>query len=62
MTIKAIVELRKTHEELGEVLEFLAEYDDGLDADWSEVVIDYKWLLQQCKHRRETLQKRGHRQ
>ena len=59
MTIKAISEMKKTHEEMGEVLEYLSEHEDGLDADWSEVVIDYKWLLQQCKHRKTTLEKRG---
>ena len=59
MTIKAISELRKTHREMGEVLEFLEKYEDGIDADYSSVTIDYKWLCQELKHRRESLQKRG---
>ena len=57
--IKAIKVLQDTHREMGEVLEFLAEYEDGVDADWSQVVIDYRWLLNECNHRKTTLEKRG---
>ena len=56
--IDEIKELRRTHEELGEVLEYLAVNDDGVGADWSQVVIDYNWLLQECKHRATTLRNR----
>ena len=37
-------------------LEVLEDYEN---ADYSEVEIDYRWLLQQLEHRRETLQRRG---
>ena len=62
MTIKAISELQKTHREMGEVLEFLEKYETGEDADYSTVTIDYRWLCQELKHRRESLQKRGRTQ
>ena len=52
----------KTHREMGEVLEFLEKFEDGIDADYSSVTIDYRWLCQELKHRRESLQKRGRTQ
>ena len=57
--IKAIGELKKTHEEMGMVLEFLEEFEDGIGADYSSVTIDYKWLVQELKHRQTTLKNRG---
>ena len=36
MTIKAILELKKTHKEMTEVLDELEVYEDGVDADWTE--------------------------
>ena len=59
MMIKAISELQKTHREMGKVLEYLAENEDGVDSDYSTVTIDYRWLLQELKHRKTTLEKRG---
>ena len=56
--IKAIKVLQDTHREMGEVLKFLEEYEDGVDADYSSVTIDYRWLLQELKHRQTTLKKR----
>ena len=41
------------------LLNELAVLEDGLDADYSQVVIDYKWLCNELEHRRTTLQKRG---
>ena len=58
MTIKAIVELQKTHKEMTEVLRELEVYEDGIDADWTETVTDYRWLLQMCKHRLTSLKQR----
>ena len=58
MTIKVIVELQKTHKEMTEVLEELEVYEDGVDADWTETVTDYRWLLQMCKHRLTSLKQR----
>lgn len=59
--IKAIAELKKTHARMTTVLNELEILEDGVGADWSQVVIDYKWLVNECEHRRETLQKRGRR-
>ena len=56
--IRAMVVLEETHKEFGEVIEELKELEDGVDVDWSEVVMDYKWILQQCKHRLTTLKMR----
>jgi hypothetical protein len=56
--IKAISVLEETHNEFGKVIEELKELEDGVDVDWSEVVMDYKWILQQCKHRVTTLKMR----
>lgn len=58
MTIKAILELKKTHKEMTEVLDELEVYEDGIDADWTETVTDYRWLLQMCKHRLTSLKQR----
>ena len=59
MTIKAILELKKTHKEMTEVLDDLETLEDGVDSDYSSVTIDYRWLCQELKHRRTSLQKRG---
>jgi len=57
--IKAIEELKKTHEEMGMVLNDLAVLEDGEGADYSQLVIDYRWIANELEHRRTTLQKRG---
>jgi len=59
MTIKAIAELKKSHSRMTTVLNELAVLEDGIEADYSQVTIDYRWLVQELEHRRETLQKRG---
>lgn len=41
------------------ILNELDVLEDYSDADYSDVETDYRWLLQQLEHRRETLQKRG---
>ena len=50
--------MKKTHKEMSSVLDELAVYEDGLDADWTETVTDYKWLCQMCKHRLTSLKQR----
>lgn len=57
--IKAIAELKKTHRRMTTVLNELEVLEDGIDADYSQVTIDYRWLVQELEHRRETLQRRG---
>ena len=59
MSIVAIKELKKTHARMTTVLNELAVLEDGIDADYSQVTIDYRWLVQELEHRRETLQRRG---
>ena len=59
MVIKAISEMKKTHSRMTTVLNELAVLEDGVGADYSQVTIDYLWLVQELEHRRETLQKRG---
>ncbi len=41
------------------VLNELELLEDGLDVDYTDVVTDYHWLVQQLESRRETLQRRG---
>lgn len=59
MTIKAITELKKAHSRMTTVLNELEVLEDGEGADYSEVVTDYRWIVQMLEHRRTTLQKRG---
>ena len=71
-TVEDIKQLKKIHSRMTTVLNELEalEYTETEtkelnlehDADYSEVTIDYRWLLQQLEHRRETLQKRGRTQ
>ena len=51
--------MKKTHARMTTVLNELEVLEDGIDADYSQVTIDYRWLVQELEHRRETLQKRG---
>ena len=57
--IKAIDEMKKTHARMTTLLNELAILEDGINADYSQVVINYKWLCNELEHRRTTLQKRG---
>lgn len=41
------------------LLNELEVLEDGEGADYSQIVIDYKWLCNELEHRRTTLQKRG---
>ncbi len=40
MSIKAIDEMKKTHSRMSTVLNELAVLEDGVDADYSQVVIE----------------------
>lgn len=57
--IKEISDLKKAHTRMSTVLNELAVLEDGVGADYSEVVTDYRWIVQLLEHRRETLQKQG---
>lgn len=54
-------ELRHTHARMSTILNELDVLEDGKDVDYSEVRIDYRWLVQQLEHRRESLLRRGRR-
>lgn len=60
--IKAITELKKYHSRMTTVLNELDELEDGEGADYTDVVIDYKWLVMSLEDRREQLQRRGRTQ
>ena len=57
--IRAIEEMKRYNARLTTVINELEVLEDGVDVDWSQVVIDYKWIANECEHRRTTLQKRG---
>ena len=60
--IKAISELQKYHARMTTVLNELEVLEDGVDADYSDVVTDYHWIVVMLEQRRERLQRRGRRQ
>ena len=62
MTIKAILELKKTHKEMTEVLDDLETLEDGVGADYTDVVTDIRWNVLMLENRRESLQRRGRTQ
>ncbi len=57
--IKAISELQKYHARMTTVLNELEVLEDGVDADYSDVVTDYHWIVVMLEQRRERLQRRG---
>jgi hypothetical protein len=60
--IKAISELQKYHSRMTTVLNELEVLEDGVDADYSDVVTDYHWIVVMLEQRRERLQRRGRTQ
>lgn len=59
MTKNPIEKMKHTHARMETVLNELAILEDFDGADYSEVDVDYRWIVQQLEHRRTTLQKRG---
>lgn len=57
--IKAISELQKYHARMTTVLNELEVLEDGVDADYSDVVTDYHWIVVMLEQRRDRLQRRG---
>ena len=57
--IKAISELQKYHSRMTTVLNELEVLEDGVDADYSDVVTDYHWIVVMLEQLRERLQRRG---
>ena len=60
--IKAISELQKYHARMTTVLNELEVLEDGVDADYSDVVTDYHWIVVMLEQRRDRLQRRGRTQ
>lgn len=52
-------QLKNAHARMTTILNELEILEDWEGCDYSEVSTDYRWLVQQLEHRRETLQKRG---
>ena len=61
MTIKAIIELKKYHSRMTTVLNELETLEDGVDVDYTPVVMGYRNAVYILEERRERLQKRGRR-
>lgn len=59
--ITAISELNKYKIRLNTVLSELETLEDGIDADYSEIVTDLHWIVYHLEQRREQLQRRGRR-
>jgi len=57
--IKAIEELNRYKARLNTVLSELETLEDGVDADYQDVIIDLRWVDMNLENRRESLQKRG---
>ena len=60
--IKAIDELNKYKARLNTVLSELETLEDGVDADYQEVITDLRWVVMTLENRRESLQRRGRTQ
>ena len=57
--IKAIAELKKYNARLTTVLNELETLEDGVGADYTDVVTDIKRNVLMLENRRESLQRRG---
>jgi len=59
---EAIKKLKHTNARMTTVLNELEILEDGKDADYSELVIDYRWIVSMLEQRRERLQRRNRTQ
>ena len=59
MTIKAIEELKRYNARLTTVINELEVLEDGVNADYQDVLTDLHWNVVMLENRRESLQKRG---
>ena len=60
--IKAIAEMKKTHSRMTTILNELEVLEDGVGADYTDVITDIRWNVLMLENRRESLQKRGRTQ
>ena len=61
MTKEPVKELKMYHSRLTTVLNELEILEDYVDADYSGVLIDLRWVVHVLEDRRESLQRRGRR-
>ena len=57
--IKAIEELNRYKARLNTVVKELETLEDGVDADYQDVIVDLRWVVHILEQRREQLQRRG---
>ena len=57
--IDEIRELNRYKARLNTVLSELETLEDGVNADYQDVIIDLRWVVMNLENRRESLQKRG---
>lgn len=60
--IKAIAELKKYNARLTTVINELEELEDGVGADYTDVITDIRWNVLMLENCRESLQRRGRTQ
>lgn len=57
--IKAIDNMKKSHQRMTTILNELETLEDGEDVDYTNAVFTYRKLVSWLEHRREVLQRRG---
>ena len=62
MTNPQIKDLKHIHSRMTTALNELEHLEDGKGVDYSEVITDYRWIVNMLENRRETLQRRGRTQ
>ena len=60
--IKAISELKHYHTRMTTILNELESLEDGVDVDYTPLVMGYRNMVHLLEERREKLQKRGRTQ
>lgn len=60
--IKAISELRRYHSRMTTMLNELETLEDGVDVDYTQLIIGYRDIVHILEDRREKLQRRGRTQ
>jgi hypothetical protein len=56
-----IRELKIIHSRMTTALNELEVLEDGVNVDYNEIIVDYRWIVNMLENRRETLQRRGRR-
>ena len=61
MTKEPVKELKKYHSRMTTILNELEILEDYVDSDYSDVLVDFRWVVHVLEDRRESLQRRGRR-